>query len=91
MSYTKSALKDKIMEMYPEIKAHNLAVSLDFDEQKNAYIVTFKRGREVLSTHLEKKDADECMNGVKCVYLGVQVEQFIKNFEEREVFERKAS
>jgi hypothetical protein len=91
MSYTNVALKDKIMEMYPEIREHNLAVSLDFDAQKSAYIVTFKRGREELSTHLETKDADECMNGIKCVYLGVQVAQFIKNFEEREVFERKAS
>jgi hypothetical protein len=79
------------MEMYPEIREHNFVVSLDFNAQKNAYIVTFKRGREELSTHLEKKDADECMNGIKCVYLGIQVAQFIKNFEEREVFERKAS
>ena len=91
MSYTNAALKDKIMEMYPGIKEHNLAVSIDFDVPKNAYIVTFKRGREVLSTHLEKKDADECMNGIKCVYLGVQIGQFIENFEAREVFERKAS
>jgi hypothetical protein len=35
----------------------------------------------ISSNHLEKKDADECMNGIKCIYLGVQVGQFIKNFE----------
>ncbi|MBE0427446.1 MAG: hypothetical protein IBX72_12490 [Nitrospirae bacterium] len=34
-----------------------------------------------LTTHLEKKDADDCMENIKCVYLGVQVSQFIKNFE----------
>ena len=91
MTYTNVALKDKIMEMYPEIRKHNLSVGLDFDEQKNAYIITFKRGTEVLTTHLEKKDADDCMNGIKCVYLGVQVEQFIKNFEERVAFGRKVA
>ena len=91
MAYTNVALKDKIIEMYPEIGEKGLSVGIDFSEEKNAYIVTFKRGKESLTTHLEKKDADECMNGIKCVYLGVQVEQFIKNFEEREVFERKAS
>ena len=32
---------------------------------------------------VEKKDADECMDGIKCVYLGIQIGQFIKNFEER--------
>jgi hypothetical protein len=91
MRYTNVALKDKIMEMYPEIRKHDLSVGLDFDEQKSAYIVTFKRGTELLTTHLEKKDADDCMNGIKCVYLGVQVEQFIKNFEERVTFGRKVA
>lgn len=91
MRYTNVELKDKIMEMYPEIRKHNLSVGLDFDEQKNAYIITFKRGAEALTTHLEKKDADDCMNGIKCVYLGVQVEQFIKNFEERVAFGRKVA
>jgi hypothetical protein len=91
MTYTNVALKDKVLEMYPEIKEHSFSVGLDFDERKNAYILTFKRGTEVLTTHLEKKDADDCMNGIKCVYLGFQVAQFIKNFEERETFSRKAS
>ncbi len=57
----------------------------------NAYLVTFKRGASLLTTHLEKQDADDCMNGIKCVYLGIQVAQFIKNFEEREVFGRQAA
>ena len=39
MGYTNVALKDKIMEMYPEITQHNISVSLDFDEEKNVYAV----------------------------------------------------
>lgn len=83
MGYTIVALKDKILEMYPEIQRYGITVNLTFDEQKNAYIVQFKKGGHELTTHLEKKDADECMNGIKCVYFGVQIGQFIKNFEER--------
>ncbi|GAB4409355.1 MAG: hypothetical protein OHK0032_04940 [Thermodesulfovibrionales bacterium] len=83
MGYTLVALKEKIQEMYPEIEKNGISVGLTFDEQKNAYIVHFKKGNQELTTHLEKKDADECMNGIKCVYLGIQVGQFIKNFEER--------
>jgi hypothetical protein len=89
--YTNVALKDKILEMYPEIREHDLSMGLDFDEQKNAYVITFKRGTAELTTHLEMKDADDCMQGIKCVYLGVQVEQFIKNFEEREAFGKKVA
>ncbi len=84
-------VKDKIVEMYPEIGAHHLSVSVEFSNEKNAYIVTFKRGQEELSTHLEKKDVDECLNNIKCVYLGVQIAQFIRNFDEREVFGRMAA
>jgi len=91
MGFTHDELKEKIVEMYPEIRDHRLSVNVDFSPEKNAYVVTFKRGQEQLSTHLEKKDADECMNGIKCVYLGVQVAQFIKNFEERTVFGRNAA
>jgi hypothetical protein len=81
MGYTKVALEDKILEMYPDIQKHGISISLNFDEQKNAYIVKFTKDKQELTTHLEKKDADDCMNNVKCVYLGVQVQQFIKNFE----------
>jgi hypothetical protein len=83
MGYTIVALKEKIMEMYPEIVQHGISVGLDFNEEKNAYIIDFKKDNQELTTHLEKKDADDCMNNIKCVYLGIQVEQFIKNFEAR--------
>ncbi|MEW6001780.1 MAG: hypothetical protein AB1638_03915 [Nitrospirota bacterium] len=88
MAYTMEELKKKIIEMYPEVSKYAIDVSLEFSEPKNAYIVHFKheRGKDKheLTTHLEKRDADECMNNVKCVYLGVQVAQFIKNFELQE-------
>ena len=81
MGYTNVALKDRIMEMYPEIEKHGIAISLDFNKEKDAYIVKFKKDKHELTTHLEKKDADECMDGIKCIYFGVQIGQFVKNFE----------
>lgn len=83
MGYTIVGLENKILVMYPEIGKYGIAINVVFAEEKNAYIVGFRKDGKALTTHLEKKDADECMNGIKCVYLGVQVEQFIKNFEER--------
>ena len=81
MGYSQVALEYKIREMYPEIVKHGISVGLDFSQEKNAYIVKFSKDGHELTTHLEKKDADECMDGIKCVYLGVQVAQFLKNFE----------
>ncbi len=91
MAYTMELLKKKILEMHPEIGKHGLSVEISFSAEKDAYLVTFRRKNAELTTHLEKKDADECMNGVKCVHLGVQVAQFIKNFDEKETFGRSAA
>lgn len=82
MGYTNVAIKNKIAEMHPEVEKHGIKVSLDFSEEKKAYIVKFKKGSHELTTYLEKKDADECMDGTKCVYLEIKVGEFIKNFEE---------
>ena len=81
MAYTDEALTGKIKEMYPDIEKHGIAVSLEFSKQMNAYVIRFRKGEHELKTHLEKKDADECMENIKCVYLGVQVGEFLKNFE----------
>jgi hypothetical protein len=81
MSVDVKALEAKLKEMYPEIVKHGLGLSLNFDNGKNAWIVKFKKDKHELTTHLEKKDAEDCLEGIECVYLGVQVGQFIKNFE----------
>jgi hypothetical protein len=84
MGYSMDELKAKIVDFYPEIDKHGLETSLSFDNNKNAYIVKLQKGEHVLTTHLEKADADACMEGNKCVYLGVQIGQFAKNFEAEE-------
>ncbi len=80
--YSDRQLIGKILEIYPEISKHHIFFSLKFNAEKDAYILDFRKGGHELTTHLEKKDADECMANIKCVYLGVQVGQFIRNFEE---------
>ncbi len=80
MGYTVVALKDKIHEMYPEITRHGISLSIEFSQEKDVYIVKLKKSSHELTTHLEKKYADECMDGIKCIYLGTQIAEFIKNF-----------
>ncbi|UCE72518.1 MAG: hypothetical protein JSV11_00075 [Nitrospiraceae bacterium] len=81
MGYTNVALKDKIFEMYPEIGEKRINVGLEFSDEKESYVIKFKKDLHELTTYLEKKDADECMDGVKCVHLGVQIGEFLKNFD----------
>lgn len=89
MKYTNAALKEKIREMYPEIEKYKVSVGLTFNEEKSVYTLKFKRGKQELVTNIDKSDADDCMNNIKCLHLGIKVAQFVKNFEEREEFSRQ--
>jgi len=84
MSYSMDALKAKIVDFYPEIEKHQLKTSLTFDKDKNAYVINIQKGKHKLTTFLDKPDADACLGGKKCVYLGLHIAEFVKNFEEEE-------
>lgn len=77
-------LVSKLRDMYPQIKQHGLDVSLDFDQNEDEWIVTLAKGKHALSTHLAKKDAEDCLSGIHCLYMGMQISQFVTNFEAEE-------
>ena len=81
MSVDAKALDSKLRELYPEIVKHDLALSLSFDRGKDAWIVKLVKGKHELTTHLENKDAEDCFKGIQCIYLGVQISQFLENFD----------
>ncbi len=81
ISYTIESLQDMIYELHPEIVQHALNLSVIFDEAQNAYVLKFSRGGRELNTYLDRQDADECMGGKKCIHLGVQIAQFLDDFE----------
>jgi hypothetical protein len=81
MSVDIKALDLKLKEMYPDIEKYQFDLALCFDDAKDAWIVQLKKGEHELTTHLERADAEKCIEGIQCVYLGVQIGQFVKNFE----------
>ncbi len=81
MSVDQKALESTITQMHPEITKHGLSLSLSFDADTDSWIVKLSKGKHKLTTHLEKKDAEACLDGIQCIYLGVQIGQFVKNFE----------
>ena len=82
MGYTQVGLEDKIYEMYPELMQNRIALKLGFDEDKNAWVITFEKGGHSRYAFLDKQDADACMDGLQCIYLGTMVAQYIKDLEE---------
>jgi hypothetical protein len=81
MSYTKEDLKKKILELYPDIEACGLSLGMKFDETKDAWVLTFEKDIHNRHAFLDKKDADACMDGNQCIYLGVLIAQYTKDIE----------
>lgn len=80
MGYSVVALKNKIMEMYPEIEENGVQMGLVFNGEKDTYFVSFRKGRNVFATHLQKTEADAFMDGIRFVFLGSQIGRWLKNF-----------
>jgi hypothetical protein len=72
-------LCDKIRSIYPEIGECGININVNYDQEKKAWVVDLKKGERHLVTYLEPQDADACMDGKQCVYLGVQVSQLISS------------
>jgi len=79
MSYTEEDLRKKLFEMYPEIGTYDLSMALEFDEAKDAWVITFKKDDLERHAFLDKGDADRCIEGNACIYLGIIIAQYIKD------------
>jgi hypothetical protein len=82
MDYTIIALKDKIMEFHPEIAAKGINLTVGFDEAGNRFSLKLGKDGAEVGAFLDRKDADACMDGQKCVNLAVQVAQTLAELED---------
>ncbi len=81
MGYTQVGLEDKLYEMYPELMKHHITLRLSFDETRNAWVIHFDKDGHSRFAFLDKADADACMDGVQCIYLGTLVDQYVIDLE----------
>ncbi len=82
MGYTVVGLKEKLLKFHPEIAQKGLNLLVAFDTEQNRFRLKLSKGDQEFETFLDKKDADDCMDGKKCVNLAVQMTQFLAEFED---------
>jgi hypothetical protein len=78
MGYTQVGLEDKILDMYPEVRS--LSPRFSYDEGKEAWSVTLKKGSQEQTVYLCKPDADACMDNTYCETFGKEIKEAIKKF-----------
>ncbi|SPD73039.1 conserved hypothetical protein [uncultured Desulfobacterium sp.] len=77
--HDKNKLCQKIKSIHPDIGECGIDVTVEWDEEKRAWLVDLKKDKHELKTHLEPQDADGCMEGKQCVSLGLQIAQLKAN------------
>jgi hypothetical protein len=79
--YTKDELCKKITDIYPEIGQCGIDIYVSYDDEKKAWVVDLIKDSHELKHYLDLPEADECMEGKKCVPLGLEIAQLKKNIE----------
>ncbi|AWB10524.1 hypothetical protein TDSAC_1179 [Thermodesulfobium acidiphilum] len=82
--YTAVGLANKLREIYPNLGENKLNFSVVFEKDKDAWLITFFKGNLKRYAYLDKRDADLCMEGQKCIYLEFIIDQYLRIFEEEE-------
>ena len=81
MKHRIDELKAKILEFHPEITQKSIDVNITFDDQSQKYVVKLNKAGQEFGISLEKQDADDCLAGVKCLNLAVQMAQALAELE----------
>jgi len=79
--YSDQELCEKIRKLFPEIGECDINIEVQHDDEKKVWVVDLKKEGHELKHHLEYPDADDCMEGNKCVSLGLEIAQLKKNIE----------
>jgi hypothetical protein len=77
--HDKQELCNKIVKMYPEIGQCEIDIMVDWNDDKNVWVVDLKKDAHELQHYLEEPDADNCMDNKQCVSLGLEIAQLVKN------------
>ena len=80
MQVNSKSLKNKILEFYPEIRQHDIDLDIVFDSTKDSWVVILEKDKNRMFTYIEEKNAQNCLIGTKCVYLGTQIGMFIQYY-----------
>ncbi len=79
--HDKQELCSKIVEMYPEIGQCGIDVKVDWNKEKNSWVVDLAKGNHQLRHYLEDPDAESCIEGKQCVSLGLEIAQLVNNIK----------
>ena len=82
MGYSLEELQQRLLEHHSDIVKHGIKLSVSFDRDRLGYPVELAKGGKQAEIFISKKDADECMQGIECYHMGIELGNFLREFKE---------
>ena len=71
----KHTICQSIRDIYPDIGECGIELSVDFDEENDAWVVELEKNGRKLIKYIDKSDTDACLINENCIGLGVEIAQ----------------
>ena len=74
--YDKNEICERIRSLYPELGQCDIDLKVEFDYQKNSWVVYLNKDNYTIKHFLSDDDVDVCLLGKHCIGLGIDIAQF---------------
>lgn len=60
----------------------NKGFKVSLNRERVGYVVELAKDAKQAEIFISRKDADECMDGIECYHLGIELGNFLREFKE---------
>jgi hypothetical protein len=82
MGYSIQELQQRLLEHHSDVVKQGAKLTVSLDRDRVGYKVKLAIGGKQAEIFISKKDADECMQGIECYHMGIEIGNFIREFKE---------
>jgi hypothetical protein len=82
MGYSLEELERRLREHHSDIAKHGIKLDVSFDRERTGYVVKLIKDGKQAEIFISQKDADECMQGIECYHLGIELGNFLREFKD---------
>ena len=82
MGYSLKELDQRLREHHSDIDKLGIKLNVREDRERAGYVVKLAKDGKQAEIFISQKDADECLQGIECYHLGIELGNFIREFKE---------
>jgi hypothetical protein len=82
MGYSLKELDQRLREHHSDIDQLGITLSVREDRERAGYVVELAKGGKHSEIFISQQDAAECLQGIECYHLGIELGNFIREFKE---------